>query len=66
MEKLIGVCNLYISLIACRKWLSVGQLDDRFLSYLEDFLQHVRSKVQGTFDFFLATRIEKLAIDLFD
>ena len=47
-----------------RKWLFVGQLDDRFLPYLVDFLLHVRSKVRLKFDFFLATWIEKLAIDL--
>ena len=65
MEKLIGVCNPYISLIADKIWLFVGQLNDRFLPYLADFLLHVRSKVQGKFDFFfLATLIEKLAIDL--
>ena len=64
MEKLIGVCNLYRSLIDGRKWLFVGQLDDRFLPYLVDFLLHVRAKVQSKFEFFLATWIEKLAIDL--
>ena len=47
-----------------RKWLFVGQLDDRFRPYLVDFLLHVRSKVRLKFDFFLATWIEKLAIDL--
>ena len=31
----------------------VGQLDDRFLPYLVDFVLHVKSKVQGEFDFFL-------------
>ena len=50
MEKSIGVFNLYRSL----KDGFFGQLD-RFLQYLVDVLLHVRSKVQGKFDFFLAT-----------
>ena len=52
MEKLIEVCNLYISLITGRKWLFVEQLDDIFLPYLVDFLLHARCKVQDKFDFF--------------
>ena len=64
MKKLTGVCNLYISLIAGSKWLFIGQLYDIFLLYLVDVLLHVRSKVQGKSDFFLATWIEKLAIEL--
>ena len=40
------------SLICGGKWLFVGQLDDRFLPYLVDFLLHVTPKVQGKFDFF--------------
>ena len=64
MEKLIGVCNLYRSLKDGRKWLFVGQLDDRFLPYLVDFLLHVRAKVQVSLNFFLATWIKKLATDL--
>ena len=35
-----------------RKWLFAGQLDGRFLPYLVDYLQHVRSKIQGKSDFF--------------
>ena len=58
------MCNLYGNLIAGGKWLFVGQLDYRFLPYLVDVLLHVRSKVQGKFDCFLATCIENLAIDL--
>ena len=42
----------------------VGQLEDRFLPYLVDVLLHVRSKVQGKFDFFSCNMNREMAIDL--